>query len=504
MIQKIFTSALVSAALAMLASAASAQTAAPATPPVAISPAGYPKAIIRGDYPDPSILRDGADYYMIHSEYNYAPSFLIWHSTDLIHWAPIARALPDGTHAYAPDLTKINGKFYIYYPAGGTNWVTTADNIRGPWTKPVDLKINKIDPGHIVGEDGKRYLFTSAGRMTPLTDDGLAAAGPTRDAYAGWVYPSDWKTECMCLESPKLLKKGDYFYLISAEGGTAGPATSHMAVAARSKSVNGPWENSPYNPIVHTYSADEDWWSKGHGTLIDDVNGNWWIVYHAYEKGLYTLGRATLIDPIDWTPDGWPVLAKTAHPLPGNPVAASDGIVLSDTFSGKTLGLQWMGIGNLDGITVGGGKLHIDATGTTPQTSRKLMITAQDAHYQMQVEVNVAAGATGGLTMIYNDKAFAGLTSDGSTITVYRSATDNSPKPSKYGQHFWLRIDNDHEKVAMSASRDGKHWDELASNVDVSGMNHNVYRGFLALRPTLIASGTGQVTFDNFQYRALQ
>ncbi len=498
MIRKMLVTAL---ALGLFATAAVAQT----PPPVAKSPAGYPQAIIRGDYPDPSILRDGADYYMIHSEYNYAPSFLIWHSTDLIHWAPIARALPEGTHAYAPDLTRINGKFYIYYPAGGTNWVTTADTIRGPWTKPVDLKIAKIDPGHVVGEDGKQYLFTSGGHMTPLSDDGMAAAGPTRDAYAGWVYPSDWKTECMCLESPKLVKRGDYFYLISAEGGTAGPATSHMAVAARSKSVNGPWENSPYNPIVHTYSADEDWWSKGHGTLIDDVNGNWWIVYHAYEKGLYTLGRATLIDPIDWTPDGWPVLAKVAHPLPGKPSAQDlAGMPLSDTFSGNTLGLQWMGIGNLDGILVGGGKLHIEATGATVPTARKLMITAQDAHYQMQVEMDVAPGATGGLTMIYNDKAFAGLTADGDMFTVYRSATDSTSQPNRYGRHLWLRIDNDHEKAALFASRDGKHWDELASGVDVSGMNHNVYHGFLALRPTLTASGTGEVTFDNFEYRALK
>ncbi len=497
MTRKILTSAL--AILALTA----ASTAPAQTPPVATSPAGYPRAIIRGDYPDPSILRDGADYYMVHSEYNYAPSFLIWHSTDLIHWTPIARALPEGTHAYAPDLTKINGKYYIYYPASGTNWVTTADNIRGPWSQPVDLKINKIDPGHIVGEDGKRYLFTSGGHMTPLTDDGLAAAGPTRDAYAGWQYPADWKTECLCLESPKLLRKGDYFYMVSAEGGTAGPPTSHMAIVARSKSVNGPWENSPYNPIVHTYGADETWWSKGHGTLIDDVNGNWWIVYHAYEKGEYTLGRATLIDPIDWTPDGWPVLARAAHPLPGNPQPdAPDGMPLSDSFSGKTLDLQWMGIGSLDGITVGDGALHIAATGTTPQTSRKLMITAQDAHYTMQVEVRVADGATGGLMLIYNDKAFAGLTADGAYVTVYRSATDSTSPQNHYGRHFYLKIDNDHEKVALSASRDGQHWDALATDVDVSGMNHNVYHGFLALRPALTASGTGQVTFDNFRYTA--
>ena len=103
----------------------------------------------------------------------------------------------------------------------------------------------------------------------------------------------------MCLESPKLNEHNGYYYLTSAQGGTAGPATSHMVVSARSKSVTGPWENSPYNPIVHTYSVTDSWWSKGHGTLIDDVNGNWWIVYHAYANDYHTLGRSTLIEPVE-------------------------------------------------------------------------------------------------------------------------------------------------------------------------------------------------------------
>ena len=82
--------------------------------------------------------------------------------------------------------------------------------------------------------------------------------------YNGWVYPKNWETEGddMYLESPKLLFKDGYYYMTSAEGGTAGPATSHMCVMARSKSIFGPWENSPYNPVVHTYSATDNWWSK--------------------------------------------------------------------------------------------------------------------------------------------------------------------------------------------------------------------------------------------------
>ena len=157
--------------------------------------------------------------------------------------------------AMAPDLIKHDGRFYIYFPAAGKNWVIWADDIRGPWSDPVKLDAGYIDPGHAVGEDGKRYMFLSAGKRVPLSDDGLSVTGPMETVYEGWDYPSDWKTEGKYLESPKLFKRGNWFYMISAEGGTAGPPTSHMAVAARSKSIHGPWENSPYNPIVHTYSA---------------------------------------------------------------------------------------------------------------------------------------------------------------------------------------------------------------------------------------------------------
>ncbi len=45
----------------------------------------WPRAILRGDYADPTILRDGDDYYMTHSPFIYAPGFLIWHSRDLVN-----------------------------------------------------------------------------------------------------------------------------------------------------------------------------------------------------------------------------------------------------------------------------------------------------------------------------------------------------------------------------------------------------------------------------------
>jgi hypothetical protein len=78
-----------------------------------------------------------------------------------------------------------------------------------------------------------------------------------------------------------------------------------MVVSARSKGPLGPWENSPYNPIIRTWDRDEAWWSKGHGTLVEGPGENWYCVLHGYMNGYRTLGRCTLIEPIEWTDDGW-------------------------------------------------------------------------------------------------------------------------------------------------------------------------------------------------------
>lgn len=119
--------------------------------------------------------------------------------------------------------------------------------------------------------------------------------------YDGWPIPDYIDIECICLGSPKLFKRGDYFYMVSAAGGTAGPATSHMAIVARAKQVAGPWENSPHNPMIWTKDAREDWWSKGHATLIEGPDRHWYAIYHGYPRGQRTLGRCTLISPVSWT-----------------------------------------------------------------------------------------------------------------------------------------------------------------------------------------------------------
>jgi xylan 1,4-beta-xylosidase len=471
----------------------------------------YVNPIFAGDYPDPSLLRDGNDYYIVHSSLEYYPGLLIWHSKDLINWTPVTNAL----HKYvgsvwAPDLVKYKNKYYIYFPANNTNYVVTADSISGPWSDPINLKIGNIDPGHVTDDQGKRYLYFSSGGYVPLSDDGLSVAGEFKHTYNGWPIPREWTIECFCMESPKIVKRGDYYYLTMAEGGTAGPATGHMVISARSKSPLGPWENSPYNPIIRTQDNSERWWSKGHGTVFEDATGNWWIVFHGYENGHYNMGRQTLLQPIEWTKDGWyktPDGIKTNEPMKRPIGIISDAMFsLTDNFEGDTLKPQWKFFGQYDAsrFHLADNSLVIKSKGHSVGDCSPLLCIPSDHSYIAQVELNIEGKATGGLVLFYNNNAYSGILADKENILANLRGWQFPTEKNVIKNHVFLRIKNINNTVDMYYSIDGEKWNKIENSAEVSSLNHNVLSGFLSLRLGLCSIGEGKVKFKNFSYKAIK
>ncbi|WP_426324602.1 family 43 glycosylhydrolase [Pedobacter sp. R-06] len=475
------------------------------------APGSYTNPIFHGDYPDPSILRDGDNYYMVHSSFEYYPGLLIWHSKDLINWKPVTHALHKKVGSvYAPDLVKYKNKFYIYFPANGTNYVVTADSIGGQWSDPVDLKIGNIDPGHITDEHGKRYLFFSDGGFVPLSDDGLSTAGNQKNSYQGWPIPRNWSIECFCLEGPKLIKRGEYYYITVAEGGTAGPITGHMVVSARSKSLSGPWENSPYNPIVTTTEQSEKWRSKGHATIIDDVKGNWWMVFHAYEKDFYNKGRQTMLLPIEWTKDGWykvPTGINDGKPIKKPDLALSKtNFNLNDNFAGNKLKSQWQFFEELDTnrFKLANNSLSIKAKGNTIGNSSPLLCIPEDHSYTVDVEVLIEGKATAGLALFYNSAASSGILANNEDIVADLRGWRAPAEKNVVNNHVFLRLKNVENTVDLYYSKDGAKWNKIENSFEVSGMHHNVLSGFLSLRIGLCSIGEGKVTFRNFKYTPIK
>lgn len=468
----------------------------------------FQNPLFAGDYADPTILRVGPDFYITHSSYRYSPGLVIWHSRDLVNWKHLSNGLARTYgEVWAPDLIEHRGQYVIYFPLDGQLFAIHSRDPRGPWSEPVDLKIAGIDPGHVVGPDGARYLHFAGGKMVALSPDGLSTVGEELKVYDGWPFPSTWETAGFWLESPKLTLRDGYYYLTCAEGGTDGPPTSHMAVVARSRSPQGPWENSPHNPLIHTYAAEEAWWSVGHGTLVSTPADDWFIVYHGYRRGLRTLGRHTLLEPILWQADDWPVaplgVRRSEAELAPMGTAQRDMIDLSDSFDSASLKPTWGAFNETDmeRFRPGSGTLSVRAKGGSAGQSSPLTVMARHASYQVDVVV-APSGCGGALGLFYDAENWLFAELKDARLTVHGAKAVLSERLWSKGVAH-LRVVNRENRVAFLASETGADWQTLVEDLDVSGYEHNILKGFLCLRPALAASGQGEARFSEFTYQPL-
>lgn len=475
--------------------------------------------VFAGDHPDPTVLKDGADYYMTFSSFDAYPGVVVWHSQDLVNWRPLTAALKTNIGPiWACDIVKHDGLYYIYIPArraadDKSVYVITAKSMAGPWSEPVDLHLpDAIDPGHAVGEDGTRWLFLNHGRRVKLTPDGLRTVGAIETVYEPWRYPATWDVEGRAPEGPKITRRGDYYYLIMAVGGTAGPPTGHMVIAARSKSIDGPWEHSPHNPIVHTSCASEKWWSRGHATLVEGPTpGDWYAVYHGFENGYWTLGRQMLLDKVEWTADGWFRCTggdlSTPLPMPRGGRPGPHGLALSDDFSADRSGIQWSFADpkpeDSARVRREGGALVLRGAGTAPRDSTPLTFLVGDQAYEVDVEVEIDAGVDAGLLMFYDRVLYCGLGFDKASFVTHQYGEGRRRPVNSGGTRQWLRMRNNRHILTFFTSKDGEAWTRMDRQMEVSGYHHNVRGGFFMLRPGLYAVGNGEARFRNLRYRAL-
>ena len=478
----------------------------------------YLNPILAGDHPDPSILKDGGDYFMTFSSFDAYPGLVLWHSRDLVNWQPLTASLKTNVGSiWAPELCKHAGRYYIYVaakkPGANSCYVISSSSIEGPWSEPVDLHLPKhIDPGHAVGEDGSRWLFLSGGDRVRLSADGLSTSGAVEHVYDPWHYPEEWDVESFSPEGPKLTRHGEYYYLITAVGGTAGPPTGHMVIAARSKSIHGPWEQHPKNPLVRTRSSEERWWSRGHATLVEGPRGDWWSVYHGYENGFWTLGRQTLLAPVQWTRDGWFELGggDLSRPL-AKPSAGSGptahGTPLSDDFRSDRVGIQWHFFdpapNETSRIQRSDGVLHLSAAGSAPKDSSPLLFVVGDRAYEIECDIDIDAGARAGLLLFYDRQLYCGLGFDEQNFVTHQYGLERGRPANPHGHKLRMRLRNDRHIVSFHTSADGMNWKRFDRGMEVSGYHHNVRGGFLMLKPGLYAAGQGRARFSNFRYRAI-
>jgi len=325
-------------------------------------PAMYRNPIIRGFYPDPSICRVGDDYYMVHSTFEYFPGVPVFHSRDLVNWRLIGHCLTrksqlnlegrQSSHGiFAPTIRYHNGVFYMIttHVWGGGNFYVYATNPAGPWSDPVWLDREGIDPSLFFDEDGKVYYHRQVGgergyiglQLIDIKTGKLI--GEMKEIWrgTGGVWP----------EGPHLYKINGKYYLMISEGGTS---YDHCITIARSDSPWGPYEPCPHNPILtHKHLPDHPFQGLGHGDLVEPPDG-WWIVFLGFRPvggRHHHLGRETFLAPLKWNEEGWPVIndnkpiaeVMTARKLPPCPWPKPPNRV---EFSDPTLPLEWVFVRN--------------------------------------------------------------------------------------------------------------------------------------------------------------
>lgn len=328
----------------------------------------YSNPVVTGFFPDPSIVRVGEDYYMVNSTFQYFPAIVISHSRDLVHWEIIGHAITENEYLdlseildshgiWAPDISCHKGIFYIFAtlrqntPGENESWplrrqlMMKSDRPEGPYSKPVLLDVDSIDPSHFIDDDGTHYFAISPGvRIVKLNEDCTEIVeGPVT------LWPG---TGRKAPEGPHILKKDGYYYAILAEGGTE---FGHCITVGRSKNLYGPYEDCPYNPVLVQTDPEAYIQRAGHGKLVQTPKGEWWMTYlcaRTNDGPFCTLGRETALEPVQWTEDGWftvnsgkgPSKNQTAPSLPEVKYEEK----YFDDFDSETLALNWEFVRNPD------------------------------------------------------------------------------------------------------------------------------------------------------------
>ena len=305
-------------------------------------PDEYLNPILPGYYPDPSILRVGDDYYLVNSSFTHFPGLPVWHSKDLVHWTQIANAVTRPSQAefgklevsrglFAPAIGYANGTYYIINTCVGCgeNFLITAKNPAGPWSDPVRLPFEGIDPSLFFDTDGKAYIVNNGPpEGTPLYNGHRAIWMQEYDvASAKMVGPrkvlvnggTDIAKKPIWIEGPHLYRIKGWYYLMCAEGGTA---DQHSEVIFRSKTLWGPYVAFKGNPILtqRDLYPDREFpvTSTGHADLVETQKGDWYAVFlgtRPYGDDLYNTGRETFLLPVTWK-EGWPIILKKGEHLP--------------------------------------------------------------------------------------------------------------------------------------------------------------------------------------------
>ena len=500
----------------------------------------YRNPVLSGFYPDPSITRVGNDYYLVTSTFSWFPGIPVFHSKNLVDWRQIGNAIDRPSQldfgklglsrgVFAPDISHRAGTFYILNTCVdcGGNFVITARNPAGPWSNPTWLPeiVGGIDPSLFFDRDGSAWIINNGPPVGPPRYDGHRAiwlqrfdpvtrkmVGKRSVLVDGGADPA---SKPIWIEGPHIFRRGQYYYLIAAEGGTA---EAHSQVVFRSDRVEGPYKPFEGNPILTQRDLPRDRanpiTSAGHADFVRTAAGEYWATFLAvrpYDGDYYNTGRETFLMPVQWH-DGWPRMtrpgqvipwtaAKPKMPATPRPFMANSGPMLErDEFTGTSLAPSWMMMRQprQRWWTLASGQLTLQprAVGLSDFANPSFLARRQQ-HMFASATTKIRPGANGsteaGLVALQNDEHWfflaAGRSGNARTIKLRMRSGPGDPRegrivaektlPLGLADPIHLRIDARAQHYDFSWSGDGRSWTPLLTGADGTILSTKRAGGFV-------------------------
>ena len=465
----------------------------------------YRNPVLNADFSDPDVIRVGAKYYMVASDFHFL-GMQVLESDDMVNWRYISQIYrrfdepgwDENAHyaggSWAPAIRYHNGLYYVYFctPDEGL-YMTTAKDPHGPWA-PLHLVKRVVkweDPCPFWDEDGQAYLGRSRHGAGPIIVHKMSADGKTLLDEGKTVY------EGPIAEGTKFLKRNGWYYLIIPEGGVG----TGWQTVLRSRNIYGPYQRKV---VLEQGSTKVN--GPHQGALVDAPDGSWWF-YHFQETPV--LGRVVHLQPARWQ-DDWPLMGvdydgngvgepvstwKKPIPSTSAPLLQTD-----DDFSG-TLGLQWQWNHNpVDShwsLTDRKGWLTLKAQPADSLKACRNMLTQKVVGWLSESTTLIESSGDNFAGLFCSGKLFraVGLCKDG----IYVEAGGQRQMVQK--GHFakvWLRVTNDSQqnRHQFAYSLDGEHFVSAGETFPMRG---GYWKG---IRTGLFCYGSnGKAHFDSFQQK---
>ena len=395
----------------------------------------------------------------------------------------------------------------------GGNFYVWTDDINGEWSDPVWIDHGGIDPSLFWDDDGKVYYLGSGMRQFEIDLETGKKLSEVKQIWTG--------TGGRCPEGPHMYKRDGWYYLLIAEGGTE---YGHMQTIARSRSVWGPFESCPRNPILsHRDDIVSPFQAVGHADIVDDPDGNWWMVFHAIRPTvaqLHHIGRETMLAPMIWDEDGWPVVNGGKSVTASMTVeGAGDSIGWQnwrDDFGGS-LNPRWSFLRNPDMDKYSFGESGLTLAGCSDTLNDRyptMLITRQqqfDLRYETEITLSGTAGQAG-LTVFHTNEHHYDLCvksqNGGCEVRLRRQVADiaaeSAPVFFEGTEKLILRVDADKMKYTFFAGTDPEHLVQIGTG-STQLMSTEVMRcTFTGCFAGVFAEGDVTAAFSYFSAEALK